>query len=97
MATHRADVSVRLGSHDVHEAEPGGLVPGIPAPDLIGLDLATATEVAAALGLALNAVPTWSRRARPGDVVGQSPPPGLRMRAHWRIHVLVQAAATTDT
>lgn len=67
-----------------------GTRPGIPAPDLIGLDLATAIDAAAALGLALNAVAVEGA-ARPADVVvGQSPSPGVRMGSLWRIHVLVR-------
>lgn len=67
-----------------------GARPGIPAPDLIGLDLATAIDVAAAQGLALNAVSVEGTTRRSHVVVGQSPSPGVRMGSLWRIHVLVR-------
>jgi hypothetical protein len=69
-----------------------GARPGIPAPDLIGLELATAIDVAAAQGLALNAVSLEGAVGRAHVVVGQSPSPGVRMGSLWRIHVLVREA-----
>lgn len=69
---------------------------GIPAPDLIGLDLATAADVAAAQGLALNAVSARGVPGRAQVIVGQSPSPGVRMGSLWRIHVLVREERPTS-
>ena len=66
--------------------------PGIPAPDLIGLDLVAAVDLAASEGLSLNAVKVAGARGTVGVILGQSPSPGIRMSPLWRIHVLVQEA-----
>jgi len=60
-------------------------------PDLIGLSLEEACEVAAWAGISVRATDTERKHGPRSEVVAQTPSPGTRMEALWRVHVLVCA------
>ena len=69
---------------------PATLGPALPsAPDLIGMSLADACEVAAWADARVDATTVSRSRAPWGVVIAQSPSPGVCLRPRWQIHVLV--------
>ena len=60
-------------------------------PDLIGLSLEEACEVAAWAGIKVSASGSGHTHGPRSEVVAQTPSPGTRMEALWRVHVLVAA------
>ena len=66
------------------------------APDLIGLGLHEACEVAAWSGTRIDARSVARAHGPWGIVVAQSPSPGSRLESAWRIHVLVSVPLKTS-
>jgi beta-lactam-binding protein with PASTA domain len=81
-------------------ADAAGRTPDDPrphVPDLIGLSLEEACEVAAWAGIKVTATSTERTHGPRGEVVAQTPSPGTRMEALWRVHVLVSAPRPPGT
>lgn len=66
------------------------------APDLIGLGLEDACTTASWARTRISATHVTQGRGPWGVVVAQSPSPGMRMQASWRIHVLVSERPAID-